>query len=275
MDRRSNAVLSLVVIMVVALLLPAGVLAKGKPTTEASNNLSIPTIMLAGGGFTNVTCGAETWSDLVPPTGNPLDGYPIDPLAYYYVQGVNTWQAPCNNSADTNLSVRAGWGDNLAGDAKLKAGSPIRVELGLFVDGAQAQQGYTVVKLDPAALDRESKYGTLATADDAGVFSATPTDFTTLRVFDNGALLTIAPVGGGTPIYDGKATAEINATGNVVYGYNLRVPTAGDYVITYTTPNVVIGSTDAGAIGEDGKSVSLTITVTSGGGSGGGKPIRP
>ena len=80
MDRRSKAVLSLSVVMVLALLVPAGALAKGRPTIEATNNLSVPTIMLAGGSFTNVVCGADAFSALVPPTGTPLTGYPTNPL---------------------------------------------------------------------------------------------------------------------------------------------------------------------------------------------------
>ena len=70
-------------------------------------------------------------------------------------------------------------------------------------------------------------------------------------------------------------TAEINATGNVVYGYNLRVSTAGRYLITYTVPTALVTSADAGDVAIDGHSVSLLITVAGGGGGGGGKPTRP
>ena len=102
---------------------------------------------------------------------------------------MHKWQTQCYSSDAVNLEVTAGWGDNLSGDAKLKVGSPIRVELGLFRDLAEgsdpvaSMDGYTVVKLDIAALDRESAYGTLAT-EGTGVFSATPTTFTHVRVFD-------------------------------------------------------------------------------------------
>ena len=47
MDRRSMAVASLALTLVLAMALPMGAVAKGKPTTEATNNLSVPTIMLA------------------------------------------------------------------------------------------------------------------------------------------------------------------------------------------------------------------------------------
>ena len=67
-------------------------------------------------------------------------------------------------------TVTAEWGDNLSGDAKLKVGSPIRVELGLFDYTGAPMQGYTVVKLEPAALDRESAYGTLAVTGATGTW---------------------------------------------------------------------------------------------------------
>ena len=270
MDRRSTAVLSLSIVLTLALLVPVGALAKGKPTIESTNNLSVPTIMLAGGGFTGVTCGADAFSALVPPTGTPLTSYPTSPLDYYYVQGVHKWQAPCNSSTAVGLPVTAGWGDNLSGDAKLKVGSPIRVELGLFTQGSV--EGYTVVKLDPAALDRESAYGTLATYDGTSAFSATPTTFTTLRVFDKAVTLTITNVATSAVVFSGPATAEINATGNVVYGYNLRVTAAGQYEITYLTSSVTISGTDAGTFTPN--SVTLVINVTGGGGGGGGKPTH-
>lgn len=273
MDRRSKAVLSLSIVVTLALIVPVGAMAKGRPTIEATNNLSVPTIMLADGSFTNVVCGEDEMSVLDPPTGTALAGYPISPLDYYYVQGVHQWQAPCNSSTAVDLPVTAGWGDNLSGDAKLKVGSPIRVELGLFTAGSV--EGYEVIKLDSSALDREAPYGTLATYDGVSAFTANPKVFTTLRVFDTAVTFSIQNldtlayvVQAGT-----DASAEINATGNVVYGYNLRVPTAGQYRITYTVPTAVVTLADAGLWTEH--SVSLDITVGSGGGGGGGKPTRP
>ena len=244
----------------------------GGGETTLTNNLSVPTIMV-NGGFTGVTCGTvETPSALVTPTGDPLTGYPIGPAAYYYVQGVNTWQAQCY-SADT-ASATAAWGDNLTGDAKMSVGSPIRVELGLMNSDAAApsMDGYTVVKLDPNALDRESAYGTEATGSLETGFSANPTAFAAVqqRVYDGGVTFSIQDVATGAYVVpeNTKATAEINATGNVVYCYNLRVSSAGDYKITFNIPTVAITGTDAGDF--TANSVTLTITVTTGGGGGGG-----
>ena len=135
-----------------------------KPPSEATNNLSVPAIMV-GGLAGSVTCPGPDWSALVPPTGTPLSGYPIDPLAEYFVQKVHKWQAQCRlAAAEEDVFVNAAWGDNLGGDAKLRAGSPIRVELVLTDFGGASALGYTVVKLEPNKLDRESAYGTLSPA---------------------------------------------------------------------------------------------------------------
>lgn len=244
----------------------------GEVTTP--NSLSVPAIMV-GGGFTGVTCPVGAPGPLVEPTGDPSSGFPIDLDAYYYVQGVNTWQAQCYTA--TSATATAAWGDNLAGDAKMSVGSPIRVELGLFDSTGVSMAGYTVVKLDPNALDRESKYGTLATALDGGGSAATPTTFSPVRVFDAGVTFSIQNVGSGAYVVQPgtNPTAEINATGAIVYGYNLRVTTPGDYSITFTIPSVTISGTDIGTYTTsptEPDTVALTITVTGGGGGGGHRP---
>jgi len=242
-----------------------------------TNNLSVPTIMI-GGGFTGVSCGTnlDNWSVLVPPTGTPLDGYELDPVAYWFVQGEHTWQAQC--TTDAFATATAEWGDNLAGDAKLKVGQPIRVELGLFDDTGIAMDGFNVVKLEPSKLDRESAYGTLATDDGLGNWSATAAPMGA-RVFDAAVTFSVKNV--ATGVYEVPAgtnpTAEINATGKVVYGYNLRVSAAGAYEITFVIPNVDITGVDAGTyttdeFGDD--TVTLIINVIGGGGGGGGGKPR-
>jgi hypothetical protein len=68
-------------------------------------------------------------------------------------------------------------------------------------------------------------------------------------------------------------TAEINATGKVVYGYNLRVSAAGSYTIQFTTSDPVTfpeGAVDDG-YWIDANNVAIDINVVPGGG-GGGKP---
>jgi len=232
-----------------------------------TNNLSVPMIMI-GGSFTGVTCPGI----LVFPSGTPLTGYELNPAAYYYVQGEYTWQAECNTA--TSATATAEWGDNLAGDAKLKAGKPIRVELGLFDDTDLAMDGFDVVKLEPSKLDRESAYGTLATQN--GTWHATSTDTLPVRVFDAGVTFSVKNLatGGYVVPLGSNPTAEINAKGAVVYGYNLRVGTPGEYEITFLIPSVTITGVDVGnftSLENLPDIVSLVITVT--GGGGGGKPL--
>ena len=247
----------------------------GGHETTATNNLSVPTIMISG-GFTGVTCGTavESPSALVFPTGTPLSGYSIDPAAYYYVQGIHKWQAQCYTA--TAATGTAAWGDNLSGDAKLQVGKPIRVELGLFDSMGVQMDGFTVVKLEPDKLDRESAYGTLATIDDDGLtYHATATTISPVRVFDGAVTFSIKNVATGAYVVQpgSNPTAEINAGGAVVYGYNLRVATAGEYEITFTIPSVTITGVDAGTFTPDPlgpDTVTLVINVIAGGGGGGG-----
>jgi hypothetical protein len=230
----------------------------------APNSLSVPAVFVGGTNPYGLTCDGAWFS---VPTGDPYTGYTLP--GYYYVQGVNSWQATCGYA--TSATVTAEWGDNLGGDARLKTGSPIRVEIGLFDTTPNAYTGWVVQKLEPAQLDRVSPYGTLATDTGTGYVSNPLTPFGETRVWAAGATLSIVATDTGVPVYVGPATAEINSTGRIVYGYNLRVPAAGDYTITYTFPNVTIVGTDLGTIGPDGDSVSFTVTVTPGGGKGGGK----
>jgi hypothetical protein len=271
MNRRALAVASFVCVLIAALAAPTVALAKGPGggghTETATNNLSVPTIMI-GGGFTGVTCTDA--ADLIMPTGTPLTGYEVP--GYYYVQGVHKWQADC---VTANAATATGdWGDNLAGDAKLKVGMPIRVELGLLDDTNVQMQGFSVVKLEPSKLDRESKYGTLATSDGAGGWYGTAA-ILPARVFDAAATFSVKNVATGVyavPL-GSNPTAEINATGRVVYGYNLRVSTPGPYEITFVIPSVNITGMDAGTYTTDPlepDTVTLVINVVQAGG--GGKP---
>ncbi|HEU4526802.1 MAG TPA: hypothetical protein VFT80_02600 [Actinomycetota bacterium] len=258
--------------LVAALAMGPAATAKGPPTGgESPNNLSVPTIMI--GDTLGATC--TSLDDTALPTGTPSSGYPIDPTAYYYVQGVHSWQADCA-TATTGVKVSGAWGDNLSGDAKLKAGKPIRVELGLFESGDPlvVMNGFDVDKLEPDALDRESAYGTLATANADGTFHGTPTAFSPVRVYVAGVTFSVKNLSTGTyavPIGT-PPTAEINAVGAVVYGYNLRVSVAGTYQIVFWIPaNVTITGTDAGTYDATAGTFTLDINVVAGGG-GGGRP---
>jgi hypothetical protein len=131
------------------------------------------------------------------------------------------------------------------------------------------------VKLEPSKLDRESAYGTLATGA-APTWVATPALMTPL-VYDATATMEITKADGTVVALENPAGAEINATGKVVYGYNLRVQAAGVYTITFTVPNATFVDCLPGTC--LGSKAQLTITVggggSGGGGGGGGKPPRP
>lgn len=251
----------------------------GKPGGEtAAQNLSVPAILV--GSLGTLQCGesVEAPSLLVEPTGIPLTGY--EHLGYYWVQKVHTWQAQCFNA--TGASVLGNWGDNLEGDANLKTGSPIRVELVLTNNTDYSSslnptlQGYMVDKLEPSKLDRLSAYGHLAGGDAVSGWTDIPTNFGFQQwvVHDVGMQLSVQNLDTGVFAVPLQPIApEINATGKIVYGYNLRVETAGNYQIRFnSSPGVTFTGTDAGTF--DDHNAYLDIVVVPGGGQGGGKPNR-
>lgn len=259
-----------------------------KPPTETGFSLSVPAIMAGRVGDFPLTCLADRWSPLAAPSKAPVyydatcaatnDGTVCVDAGRYFVQRDAAWQAPCKVVSSVNAT--GAWGDNLAGDAKLKVGSPIRVELVLWDNSGQSagQQGYRVIKLEPAELDRLSDYGHPAADNGDGTWRATPMDLGAI-VHDPAATLKITGPDGSV-VYQGVAGGEINATGKIVYGYNLRVTAPGIHRITYTLPNVSLDSCDAGVCG--GNTAYLDIVVGTGGasgggggGKGGGKPIKP
>ena len=243
--------------------------AKGPPTTESANNLSVPAVFVPSVGLTlaypcgaavdpdDVTTNATTWFPSLPVSDNLPNGVTAGD---YYVQGEDRWQAGCTTAAVDTVTVTADWGDNLQ-FAPLKARTPIRVEMGLLGDtSTYVLTGFDVVKLTDE-LDRYATYGTLGDAE---------SPYGEVRVWDSGAWLSI--VGSDGAVYDGPATAEINSTGRVVYGYNWKRPGVGTYTITFTAPSVTIASADAGVV-TNGDTVTLTVDVKAK--NGGSKPGNP
>lgn len=233
------------------------------------NSLSVPAIFV-GSANAPFTCSTTTATN---PSGttmtfpgdftNPLltqeDGSET-PDGTYFIQGDATWQAECANASDGTVSVDGDWGDNLSGDAALKVNAPVRVEMGLFVDGAVnpatglAMTGFKVLKLTDE-LDRYATYGTKMT---------TPADLSEIRAYDDGATWTIT--GPVTVLDNATASAEINSTGRVVYGYNWRPTMAGTYTITFKTDAVsILNGTDSHTI-----SIDVTIGPSTGKGKKGG-----
>jgi hypothetical protein len=249
----------------------------GGGETTAAQNLSVPAILV--GSLGTLVCGDYAVPSLLkPPTGTPRTGYELP--GYYWVQKVHIWQAQCFKAGEA--SVYGAWGDNLTGDASLKAGSPIRVELVLtnttdFSATLPSMQGYNVSKLQPSMLDRLSAYGHLAAGNEVDGWDDIPVDFDDALwvVHDAGMQLSVQNLATGAFVVPLQPIApEINATGKVVYGYNLRVTAAGNYRIRFnTTPAVTITDVDAGDF--DASNAYLDIVVGAGGGGGkkgGGKP---
>ncbi|HYO20747.1 MAG TPA: hypothetical protein VES02_18990 [Dermatophilaceae bacterium] len=270
--RSSRVLLGLVgAATVAALVVPGAAFAKGpggggggggEETT--ANSLSVPAVFVGANPF-SLTCDG-TWKS--PDGQTPKSGYTL--AGYYYVQGVNTWQAQCDDGLEV-ATATAAFGDNLTGTAKKAVGSPIRVEIGLFESPATPMTGWDVVKLEPSQLDRVSPYGTLATETSLGVFASNPVTTLPTRVWAPGTLKVYLQSTPGSPVVNTSATAEINSTGKVVFGYNLKVTAPGTYVIEYTFPAVTITTVPKGTITNEGHTVSLPIVVTSGGGGGGRK----
>ncbi|MGR9088074.1 MAG: hypothetical protein ACU841_13495 [Gammaproteobacteria bacterium] len=251
----------------------------------ASQSLSVPAILVGSLTLPNA-CGdtAATPSALAQPTGTPLTGYEIDPTAFWWVQKVHNWQAQCFKAANGTVDVFGAWGDNLTGDASLKTGSPIRVELVLTNTGdytveippvdpytVPTLQGYDVKKLEPSKLDRESAYGHLA-GGASPAWTNIPKDFLQSEwvVHDAGMQLSVEHLASGAYVVPLQAIKpEINATGKIVYGYNLRVNAAGTYQIRFNAPSVTFTGVDAGTY--DDNNAYLDIVV---GGGGGGRPPR-
>ncbi|HET9016467.1 MAG TPA: hypothetical protein VFN57_12785 [Thermomicrobiaceae bacterium] len=259
----------------------------GGGETSVANNLSVPAVFVGGSTFAGVTCPGSA----VAPNGTPTTGYEVSPTTPYYVQGVNTWQGQCATEA-TVSGATVDWGDNLVGTA-LKEGTPIRVEVGILDPAATGMTGYHVIKLQPSLSDKLSAYGTLGNQetfpfsyDTVGEEGTTVQVTDLVRAYDAGATFSLRNTQTGAYVVPAGTlmTAEINATGKVVYGYNwggstengvqTPTPTAGTYVLTFTAPNVTFSDyADAGSrtiISADGHTVTLTFTVGTSKGSGSG-----
>lgn len=255
--------------IILALAATPTVFAKGKPIPgdETGNNLSFATI------FVPSTVGAPTlrlpaFSEPMAPSGPQCTQFP----GYWCQKTDATWQAEWKQAA--TASVAAAWGANLLGDAPLKAGRPIRVEMGLTESGGDPGVGYVVNKLTPELDDRLATYGTNGT-----------TQSTSFVVWDAGAMLLVekcaAPDCSATtpnPIFDDVMSAEINSLGKVVYGFNwgtggkATAAEPGTYRLTFTTNNTTIASTNGQVCGPQCTYVIIEVTQSAGGG---GPPNRP
>lgn len=225
----------------------------GGGETTVANNLSVPAVFIGSAGNFALQNGDGS---LMDPTGDPSDGYEVP--GYYYVQGQNPWQAQyVIKDYDT---ATAKWGDNLTGSAMKRVGHQIRVEMGLTSDTEAATlQGFSVTKLNTSQADNVSPWGTLATPNADGTYSATAAVMPA-RVWVAGAELSIiSPSGSVTTV---GMPGEINASGAVTFGYNWKPTAAGTYTLEFHVPQgTVTFSNPAGT--------TLEVTITAGGGGGG------
>jgi hypothetical protein len=271
---------------------PLGVGGGKKPTTELGNNLSQPAKFLSG-GTTNpptVRVPCDTYSSTTNQDPTLLPVLQADTNYYWLQKSESTWTADCSSGVTVTdygsvVELKGDWGDNLTGGGMLKAGKPIRVEMGLFEviespDGPipVSGSGYPITNLTPDLADRLATYG-LKCVSDCTVSPVAAIADMPYRVFDGTARLTIvqtAPT--AKSIYDGPMTAEINSTGGVVYGFNwgtsgrTNAPQAGTYEIEFTidNPNSHMGSVADGTLctpddDTTGGCARVTIVLTAGG----------
>lgn len=236
-------------------------------TETLGNNLSVPTLFVPGPTATGapalrVACDGAIHA----PEGPQTDGY--------WLQGTDaTWSSYCNTAEAA--TVTAQWGDNLVGTAA-KADKPNRVEISLLDMTAinAPYEGYVVTNLTPDAEDRYATYGTDGTAFTSGV------DGPAVDVWGPDATLNITNKDTHTVIYDGPITAEINATGGVVYGFNWggadtgTVDPAGTYDLTFTIgTGVTIDAASAGTFTANSAVLEVTLGASSGSGGSGSTGI--
>lgn len=240
---------------------------KGKPPVEeeTGNNLSY------AGKFVPSTVGAPSLrltclDQLQPP--DATDPKCTDFPDYWCQKTAATWQAACVTAM--TAIVNANWGANLVGDGVLKAGKPIRVEMGLVDATSPLQTRIIVTNLTPDLEDRFATYGT----------NGATTSDTSYSVFDAGATLKIETcntseclVPTGVVLPEGPMSAEINSLGNIVYGYNwgtkgrTNAPAPGTYKLTFCANNTqILGANSPKPVEDNCTSVVKTLTV---GGRGG------
>ena len=204
------------------------------------NNLSVPAIFAEGHGITGLPTSVAT--GLRPTAEEPVPSLPyFDPnytfllngVTYYPQQTPSVWQADwANGNLETGEAVVVNWSDNLL-NTKWTPKSVIRVENTLYVNPADTMTAYTMQKLSGQGTDEswgtdtvtyESTYRTVYTntarlkiekiSAPGGTVIAHPASF-------NGAVYekygTDGPGGYG---------AEVNVSGNLIYGYNWQLNNA-------------------------------------------------
>jgi hypothetical protein len=255
MDRRSKAVVSLIVVMVLVLLVPVGVLAKGKPAVESTNNLSFPAI--AVDGYAISPLAVPSFVDVYDGTYPGLDAAQLALVAdkTMYAQKdpdgdgvVNKWQADFTSQPAVDVTT-IDWGDNIESvDAFVRR--PYRLEVVLFKALALGEEmtGYNMALLEyPSSPDEvQGTDTTTYEGASATVISSKPKlviqalgdadptaltwDVTTSRWLNGTAALPTTPIG---------FAPELNVAGKYIYGASTggwKPTAAGVYRVTFYIP---------------------------------------
>ena len=209
-----------------------GVLPAGAAEEEGVKNLSEPLVFAEAEGATHFT-----FYDLEPGEIVGDKTYDLGGTMYYVVSNPLVQFAAEHAVATGTVPVIADWGDNLTNHSfrgNLK--QPIRVEIAFWASDGRLMAGYEPVLLEGAR-------GTEVYGITGAVTNRTPLVYTTGENLKIESLNAEGQVTG--VIYTGPMTAEVNAAGKVIYGFNwgtpggLASPDKGAYRLTVTVPTTL------------------------------------
>ncbi len=218
----------------------------GGGETTLGNNLSVPAVFAEGIGMTGLVINGDPVNTGLRPTATETcptppcltEPYVVDSVNYYLQGTVNTWRATYLDAIGQSLgaqNVIVNWSDNLTSQYWTPR-SKIRVETVLYESPA------VDCTTNPTSSDCLTAYNmfSLSGTKRTEAFGTDGTTYLTpyRTVFSPLAHLTIQKITGqdgtpvGTPCVDetvygsfgaeggGGYTAEVNASGNLIYGYN-------------------------------------------------------
>jgi uncharacterized protein YjdB len=270
-----------------------------RPTVDEGlgNNLSVPVVFSEGLGLAGLPVtvgGAPSYvnTGLRPTSAEQVlvgalpffyVGNRPDQGSFYLQKTLNTWQAEWRDGTATGLQhASATWGDNIV-SRSFKTSAPIRVEVSLNDLTSGALAGYNMHVISGSG-------STEVQGTDGSTASMTPTIFSVVPHLVVSKLDTSGGNTVGDPVVDkrvidaigaeegpGRFGAEVNVSGKVVYGYNLRVTEAGWYRVAFILDN----SASNGTVGASRNVTMDALTNStaeepsegSGSGSTGPKPV--
>lgn len=241
----------IIVFILSAILISAqGVFAKGpgngEDTTSYGNNLSYPVVFAEGFGLSGLEITTEGTNTGLRTDGldpkeffidieNVEDTKVLDDVTYYLQNSESHWEAEwLNGEYLANIPVIIDWSDNLF-STSWSENAIVRVEHVLSTNLTTPMNGYMMTSFTQR-IDKQK------TLEIQGTNSYSVAQITEARVFSSYAVLIIEKLDDlGNVIhthYEGEAGAEINASGQVIYGYNWKIDDgAGQYRITFIIPS--------------------------------------